>query len=135
MIKIIKNPLVFLLCLGLSGCAYYLQYSEVYKKNLKAATTITITKEGNYQELRQKITGYFESQGYKNILYVDQKKGFVVLAKECDFGKPCQIILKYTVSLSEDKIRIDLVKASDEIITDSEVSTDIQRIADQIKNN
>jgi len=129
----IKNFLVLLLCLGLCGCASF-QCREIYNNALKTRTIITITKEENYQQLKQKVAGRLEAQGYKNIIFEDQKEGFFVFAKEGDFGLPCQIIIKYTQKAGVDKIRVDMMKGSDELVTDSGVTSDMQRIAGQIKD-
>ena len=132
--EMVKIFLVLLLCIGFTGCAYN-EFSGTYKDALKSRAIITITKEGNYQELMQKVAGYFASRGYNKVIYADQKSGFFVYAKEGDFEEPCQIILKYTRKTGEDKIRIDMVKGSDELVTDGEVSNDIQEIAGQIKGD
>ena len=130
----IKYFLVLLLYVGLTGCASY-QYTEIYRDALKTKINITITKEENYQELMKRIAGYFEERGYEKLIYEDSRKGFFVFTKEGDFGEPCKIILKYTQKRGVDKIRIDLVNGSDDLINDSRVSDDIQKIADQINNN
>jgi hypothetical protein len=116
----------------MGGCASY-QYEGIYNYALKAKTTTVITKEGDYKELRERIAGYFEARDYKNVVYKDPKRGLFVFAKEGDFNEPCQIILKYTFKAGSDKIRVDIVKASNDLITDSQVSIDVQDIADQIK--
>ena len=130
MIRII---LVFLCCAGVSGCIYN-EYAGVYKTALKTGTGITITTEGDYQQLKVGVAGYFMSRGYKNVIFTDQKNGFFVFAKEGDFQLPCRIILKYTQKTGLDMIRIDMVRASDELVTDSEVADDMQKIAEQIKS-
>lgn len=134
--KKIKNFLVLLLCLGLCGCAST-EYALIYKNALKTGTGFTVTKEKNYQKLKERVAEYFVSRGYKSIVFADQKNGFFVFAKEGDFQVPCKIILKYTEKAGADKIRIDIVKGDDEdeLVTDSEVSADIQAIGEQIKKN
>jgi len=132
----IKNFLVLLLCLGLGGCVYN-EYALIYKDALKTGNGFTVTKEENYQKLKERVAEYIASRGYKSVIYSDQKDGFFVFAKAGDFQVPCQIILKYTKKAGADKIRIDIVKGDDEdeIITDSEVANDIQAIGEQIKKN
>ena len=131
-----KIELVLLLCLGLCGCAYN-QYAPIYKNALKAGTGFTVTKEENHQKLKERVAEYFESRGYKSVVFADQKNEFFVFAKEGDFQVPCKIILKYTEKAGVDKMRIDIVKGDDEdeLVTASEVSTDIQAIGEQIKKN
>lgn len=129
----IKNFLVFLGLLGLSSCSYN-QYKVTYCEAFNTKTLITISKDENYQELKDKVNGYFESRGYKNVVYEDQKNKFTVFSKAGDFGEPCQIILKYDFKAGENKTRVDLANGNDDIITETEVTDDIQRIADKIKN-
>lgn len=130
--NMIKIILVLLWCVGLSSCAYN-EYAGVYKNGLKTGSSITIIQEENYQRLKKSVFGYFESRGYKKIIFSDQKNMFFVFAREGDFELPCQIILKFTQKAGTDKVRIDMVKGSDELVTDSEVFNDIQEIAEQIK--
>jgi hypothetical protein len=128
-----KRSLALLICLLLSGCAYT-QYSETYKNALRDGSGVSIIRQENYQELKQRIAGYFEGRGYKTE-FADQKRGFVVMAKQGDFEEPCQIILKFTVKPHDNKIRVDLVKGNDSLVTESEMTNDIEHIADQIKNH
>jgi len=130
--NMIRIILVLLWCAGLSSCAYN-EYAGVYKNAVKTGSSITITQEEDYQRLKKIVSGYFESRGYKKLIFSDQKNKFFVLTKECDFDLPCQIILKFTQKAGTDKVRIDMVKASDELVTDSEVFNDIQEIAEQIR--
>ena len=130
---IMKRLLAVFLCLGLCGCASY-QYREIYNNALRAGVGITVIKEENYQKLQKEIIGYFEARDYQRVIFEDRKRGFIVFAKEGTFGRPCQIILKYTYKAGVDKIRVDMVKGSDEIVTDSDVIRDIQQIAEQINN-
>jgi hypothetical protein len=130
----VKYIFILLLYLGVSSCAFN-DYAINYTNALKTKAIITIAQEGDFKELKEKITGYIEARGYKNIIYTDQRKEFFVFDKKSDFEEPCQIILKYTIKRGSNKIRIDLVKESNDLITDSQVSYDIHEIADQIKNN
>jgi hypothetical protein len=129
----LKYLLIIFLCLGSGGCVSY-QYIGIYNYALRSKTTTVITKEGNLNDLRQRDAGYFEARGYKKLIYQDPKSGLFVFYKSGDFNEPCQIILKYTLKPAEGGIRVDLVKASDDLITDSQVSLDIQDIAQQIRN-
>ena len=128
-----KKLLAVFLCLWLCGCASY-QYREIYNNALRTGMGITVIKEENYQKLQKEIIGYFEARDYQRVIFEDRKRGFIVFAKEGTFGRPCQIILKYTYKAGVDKIRVDMVKGSDEIVTDSDVIRDIQQIAEQINN-
>ena len=130
-----KKFLTVCLCLGLAGCASYNNYSLTYQTAVKAKASTVISKEGDYQQLKTKIAGYFADRGYTVTVYADEKNRFFVFSKEGMFQEPCQIILKYTVTPNENTIRIDLVKQSDNIVSDSQVNEDINEIADQIKNN
>lgn len=129
----IKNFLVLLLCWGLCGCASY-QYGEIYNNALKAGTSITITKQENYQELKERVARYFEARGYKKVIFEDRRKGFIVFSQEGDYGLSCQIVVKYTQKAGSAKIRVDLVNGSDDLVTDDEIAEDIRAIAEQIKN-
>ena len=130
---IMKRLLAVFLCLGLCGCASY-QYREIYNNALRAGVGITVIKEENYQKLQKEIIGYFEARDYQKVIFEDRKKGLIVFAKEGTFGRSCQIILKYIQKAGTDKIRVDIVKGSDELVTDDEVVRDMLQIAEQIKN-
>jgi hypothetical protein len=118
----------------MGGCVSY-QYIGIYNYALKTKTTTVITRQGDLKELRERIAGYFDARGYKNLIYQDPSRELFVFAKKGDFEEPCQIIVKYTLKTGGDNIRIDLVKGSDDLVTDIQVSIDIKGIADQIKYN
>ena len=130
MIKILT---ALVLCSGLIGCAFN-EYAGTYKNALKTGTGISIIKDEDYQQLKEKVAGYLALRRYKNVIFSDLKNGFFVFAKTGDFQLPCQIILKYTPQAEPNKIRVDMVKASDELATDTAVDEDIQKIAEQLKS-
>lgn len=131
----LKNLLILILCLDSFGCAST-QYNEIYNNSLKTKADTIIHKEGDYQELQTKIAGYFEMQGYKKLEFSDPKKDLFVYSREGDFSEPCRIIVKYTLKPGDDQIRIDLMNGSDdELVTDSQVTNDIQIITGLIKDH
>lgn len=146
-VRKMKKFLVFLLCLGLSGCAsletaqFSNKYTEIYNNALNKGSNITIVKEGNFEEIRDKVNKLFESRGYKKVIYSAPEQEFIVITKDTSVGKallignahPCQILFKFTKAGSG-KTRIDLARGSNILITNSEVEKDIREITKLIEN-
>lgn len=142
-----KKMLVMLFCLELVGCVSLQtaqlsnKYATIYNNALNKRTNITITKEGNFEEIRDRVYKHFESLRYKKVIYSVPEQGFIVITKESSLGRallignphPCQIIFKFTKA-GVGKTRIDLVRGSDILITNNEVEKDMQEISKLIEN-
>jgi len=130
----IKNLIVLLCCLWVSSCALD-EHQGVYNDSIKKGSNVTIIKEGNYQELKERVEEYLGSRRYTLGTLANEKRGLFVFVKKGDFDLPCEIIVQYTQKPGDAQIRVDLVMGNHDLITDSVVSDDIRELAEQIKNN
>ena len=84
----------------------------------------TITKEGEFLDIRADVEAQLKSKGYSKVLYSDPHQGFVVTVKNAPLAKsmligephPYKLILKYTKA-GEGKTRIDMVNGSSSLVT------------------
>ena len=135
----IKYLLSVLLCAALSSCAlgdynaFYHQYAQAYTNAINTGDVTSIANKDAYADIHQRIAADITALGYTTVLYENIQKGLIVIAKP-DEAHPSAIILKYTASTGDFKTNIDLVKASDDPITNDLVRNDIQQLAQSIKN-
>ena len=125
------------MCLGLAGCSAVdrfrlnRHYTDIYNVSINANEMTTIVKHEEYQELKLRIAAYLTISGYTKVIFENPSLGFMVIAKE--ETEPSQIILKYKRTLGEYKTRIDLIKGSKDLRTDSTVNEDIKEIAEKLE--
>ena len=112
----------------------YYKYIGIYDNGINADEATIIVKTEDYPELKQKLSKYILSRGYTKVIFEDPGQGFIVLAKE-GLAPSFQIILKYTKTSGTYKTRIDLVRGSDDLNTESAVNEDIQEIAKNLNDN
>jgi len=131
----INKCLALFLCFGLIGCASELsqKYSTIYDNALNAEGITIIAKNESYQQFKQELSRYLTLFGYTRLIFVDPKQGLMVVAKEGD-AYPFRIILKYTATTGPFNIRVDLANGSDDLSNNTEVSKDIEELAELIRN-
>jgi len=130
----IKNLNITLICLILVGCSFN-QYTLTYNDALKKGIGVSILKSDINADEKEKIAGFIESRGYKKLVFADSKQTFFVYSKDSDFNLSSQIILKYVQKQKDNKVRIDLVSGSDDLVLLDEIQNDIKAIAQSIKND
>lgn len=129
-------------CASLQNAQISNKYAAIYNDALNRGTNITIVKEGNFEEVRDRVNEHFKSLGYTKVVYSSPEQAFTVATKNTSVGKalligdvhPCQIMFKYTKA-GPGKTRIDLVRGSSILITNSEVNKDLREIARLIEND
>ena len=104
----------------------------IYDNALNANNITIISKSESYQQFKQELSRYLTSFGYTRLIFVDPKQGIMVVAKGGE-ANPSQIILKYTATTGPYNIRVDLANGSDDISNNTEVSKDIEEMAELIK--
>jgi len=147
-VKTLKIGLVLFLSLGFAGCAGLQEgqlsskYEATYINALNERTNLTVTKEGNLEEIRDKVRKHLESLGYNKVVYAAPELGFIVVAKNISIAsalfigndKPYQIIYKLTKA-EDGKIIIELVKGTNILTTNTEVNKDMEKIYKQIESD
>ena len=117
------------------------KYADLYNEAVSTGNSVVITKEGDLETIKEEIDQELNNVGYDKTIYTSPTDGFMVLVKEHGFGSALivtdkhvyKMIVKYT-SAGEGKTRIDLVNGSAESYTKDEIDSDIQKLADLIRN-
>jgi len=141
-----RKLLSIFLCLGLAGCAtnkaLTQQYVSLYNEAVASGHSVVIVKEGDFETTKDGVEQQLGSVGYNKNLYASPIEPFVVLGKGIAYGSPMlngdsqahKIFLKYT-RIDAGHTRIDLVNGAQQPSIRDEVDTDIQKLADLIKNS
>ena len=139
-----KMLLISLFLLGIAGCATTpkIDYTKMYNDAIHREDSIMITKEGDFDTMKDAVEQQLKSIGYSDVLFSSPTESCTVFVKDVDYGSPllsddaksCQIILKYT-KIEAGKTRIDLVNGAAKPSVKAEVERDIQKLSELIKSN